>query len=466
MATKQASAKAVATRSEARRKKPAKPKEPVKPVDPYSEKLANMKEEIHALSTIEICVVQRARPCFSTGWLGLDLTSNKFDPATGLPGFPYRTVMEIIARNGSGKTTLALQTAKQMLDANKNNIVLSIFAEEPEGDILEQMNFDSRFMALGCYEAKDHKEHYMLAESCIERATSACRDEDVVALIIDSIPSLVSFGHVYQSGKQKGKDRPMDADETALRAKLLGKLFNRLRVYRRNTSIIMINAITGGPGKMFDGPDMFLETCGGRKKEHEAWIRLELNTTAKYDTEVQKHELFEGYKPSRGLIMRAWVFKNKYCGLQGGRKVIGHFDFAKNRFLNEKYAASYAAYVDQLQKVGNFYHFEEAKANGLDQAQAYLEEHPEEYERLVHAISNKESVEKLFDFKPGNKGRKVKVSSAVRRMYDEEGVEEIADECSVHDEEDADAEEIRQERRTVGSISKERRKRARMQAVK
>jgi RecA/RadA recombinase len=268
---------------------------------------------------------------YSTGFLMLDCAIGEVDPIKGNAGVPERTIVENFGRNQTLKSAIYEQLAKNILEEDKDNHVVIIYAEEPDMDrwysigITEEM-MQNRIHTLGCFEGDELLLH--TAEKQLDRAKLVAQDSRVKLVVIDSIKGLCSSKQLYSKNGQISSLE--NQEQMALRATLIGEFIRDFKQLNKRAILWFTNQTSDnimlGPGSLIINPQFTIHTPGGRAKEFEAHLRI-LNETRPIYAE-EEHELYTK-KPLIGWELSSRVIKNKFVGVgkHGNRVAVGNFYF-------------------------------------------------------------------------------------------------------------------------------------------
>jgi RecA/RadA recombinase len=296
---------AVKEKPAAKAKKPA----PSKLTEKQKEDLAFFKEMECDMASI-LAEKQMAMPIYSTGSLGLDL-------ATGRGGLPGGSILEIFGAPKNHKTFLLDLIIKSVQEAGKRALVA--YTEEP--NFIRQRKTIPDQDGLGsynCYRPMDEDERSVLIEKRLEQMALATRNTSVGCIAVDSLKGMISAAQVYDKGdKQKQKQRGYDkAAPVAGRAKLLEKLFDDLKLYNRETLVVLTNQYTAPIASLskFQKPNELertMATQAGSRKEFEAFFRFGVKTKTFYDKGKQtglldEHKVVEYYQ------IRVKVYQSRF----------------------------------------------------------------------------------------------------------------------------------------------------------
>lgn len=324
---------------------------------------------------------------YSTGCITLDLAIGQKDPLTGLPGIPEKAIVEIFGRNASCKSATTEGLIKSVLDADPENLVVSVFSEEPDYDRMVSRGIDlDRLIPLECYGREDII--IQTAEANLDIAKKAVTDPAVKLVVIDSIKSLCSVKQYYQ---KDGEVRELDNEEQlAIRAKLIGNFIDQFKMANRNAILMMTNQVSDriimGTQGLYQNPRFTFQTPGGRHKEYECNIRIE--------TVVDPLESEETHALTEQKVLYGWnvsyrVMKNKYLAGTGNRVAKAQFLFNPAGFNRSLEVLNIASYLGIIDRSHSWYTIEGNTIQGAEKAVAFLNERPD----LIEAYS-KEMLER------------------------------------------------------------------------
>jgi RecA/RadA recombinase len=282
--------------------------------------------------------------------------------------------------------------AKNILEADEQNEVLFIYAEEPEMSRFKSLNVDmDRVTTLGCYEYGEENK-LRTAEKYLDIAKVAVQDPKVKLVCIDSIKALCSTKQLFD---KKGDIRELNEDpQMAYRARLISDFISSFVELNKRAQLLMLNQIGDTLGMSFEtGPELRTRTPGGRFKEFMAQLRIEAITKAIY---TEKELILTGKKSQIGLEAYYKITKNKFSNTSGNRMVMTPFFFNPPRFQTEDTVLKCAEYLNIIQKgaAGN-YVIEGEKVRGEDKALKYIYETPGVMDTLKLKINPRS--EELFN---------------------------------------------------------------------
>lgn len=310
-------------------------------------------------------------------------------------------------------------------------------SEEPDYERMQRVGIDlNKLQIINCYEPQQKGDTRLtLAESALPRLIEASANAKVGIIAIDSLKGLSSAGQIYEKGDaKKGKDRPFSASEMAIRARMMEKFFDRLKVKNQRAITFIVNQTNEKPkGDRFD--DEYCEewrrpkTSGGRRKEFEEQIRIEIESRA--ITEEEKHDMFNrrhklSYKPGIGIKVIYRIRKNKFSPYQSERIAISDFSFDNHSFDRESEVLDYATYLDLIEQSGPWYVFEGLKFQGRPAVIDYFKENPDKRIALERQILPRHN--ELFALKQTADKQEPKARYAFgKQAYSEVATEDDAD---------------------------------------
>ena len=183
----------------------------------------------------------------------LDCAIGEKDPINGNGGIPERSIVEIFGKNQCGKTLTSEYLMKSVLEADEDNHVIVLYAEEPDMDRLDSLGIDKdRLHVLGCFEDEDTK--LQTAEKHLEVIKRAVQDESVKLIVIDSLKALCSMKQIYT---KKGDIKELEDDEQmAIRAKLVGEFIRDFSHLNKKAILFMTNQVSDQIGISYEvGPE-------------------------------------------------------------------------------------------------------------------------------------------------------------------------------------------------------------------
>lgn len=379
------------TKAPSKRKPTPRPKQ----IDPLDAEFKAMQKELGFTTGAEEYEADLNAKIYSTGCLGLDCL-------LGRGGMAERTVIELFGDPGAGKSITLMHMIKAHQEAGK--LAAVVYSEQNFMKFAKDIGVDiDRLMIFNAFDPKrNKKDNGILAEDALRDAARACLNPRVGFLGIDSVKGLVSATQVYEKGDmRRKKERSFSASETAPRANLMEKFFNRLKS-RDNASIVMLNHSSTPINMGMFAPSMRSNaTSGGGRKEFEAIYRIHVANSA-LEGEGE-HKLF-GYKDSPGLKIRYRLVKSRWGGR--GRKISAEYRYATNSFDLSAEVLKYGVYLGLIQKAGNYYYFDEKKskfAGSTAKAHAFLDEHPDYVQFLKQEILLRS--EELLSVKADEKSR-------------------------------------------------------------
>lgn len=429
-----------------------KPKPKV--IDPRLVEL--LKQELEVVDGEQIRQQQDDAPVISTGCLVLDLMMRRKDPIFGNGGLPQRNMMELYGPTGVGKTIILFS---MIAEAQKRGLVAVLFSEEPSMEFAAAMGVDLKsLIIIDAYSGKGAwvkdkktKRKYFdpnapkpskdnLAEIAVTKLIRASKHPDVVMVAWDSIKGTVGSGQVLKKTQTGAiKERGMEEEDMAVRAKFVEKAINRLRM-RVNASVVIVNHSSTpiSTGK-YGLPDRRNATCGGAFKEFESVYRIKVTSSEIKNAAVKEHPVFK-YKGAPGLLVKMKMDKARWGGTN--RKVHTHFFYSRRK---PKYVAPHwdtvgdvlklATYLGIIKKKGNYYIFSDKNSkNGEKAAREFLETKPELVALLQKKIN--ERGEDIFEYIEGDDTNFAKSLEMPIDSDDDEDDEDFEDDTDDDDDEE------------------------------
>lgn len=312
----------------------------------------------------------------------LDCAIGEKDPIKGNGGIPERTIIEVFGKNQSFKSGTSEHLAKSILEDDKNNKVLFVYAEEPDMDRFQSIGVDmNRVHTLGCYEDEETK--LQMAERHLELAKKAVQDPSVKLVVIDSIKALCSVKQLYD---KRGNIKELeDEEQMAIRAKLVGEFIRDFTQLNQRAILLMTNQVSDKIGISYEvGPEFRVQTPGGRYKEYMAHLRIEASTRPIY---TEREHALTGKRLLLGWEVWYRIIKNKYSKKTGNRVAMSEFYFDPPGFRRGAEVLNCAEYLGIVQKSGSaIYIVGEQKIRGYDNAVKTLQSDTKLRESLEQQI--------------------------------------------------------------------------------
>ena len=398
-----------------------------------------LQKQIQGQTGQTLARIQRAKAVYSTGCLGLDAAIGRIDPIFKNGGIPERSIVEIFGVNGAYKSGTLEHLIRSVQQRGKTAVI--VYSEEPDFDRMERIGVNigmpkevkrgkhkrtiGGLMVINAYQrTANQEERLLLAERALRDAIRASKHEWVGLVGVDSLKGLTSAGQIYDKGNMSAaKERGFDQSETAPRARMMEKFFDRLKVHCKCAIIVIVNQLNESITKDYTiGIDDRPKTSGGRRKEFEALIRIKIDS--RDIEEKQEHEIFP-FKPQIGLQVVYWLCKNKYSQFTGRRKVEADFMFTTQKFNRAKEILRYAAYLGMIERKGNFYTFPDGhKANGEPRAIKYLKNSSCREMRKELEVEIIQRSNELFSNKKGSSKQKAK--SVLAKEFEETSADVVS----------------------------------------
>lgn len=285
-----------------------------------------------------------------TGALSLDL-------ALGVGGMPRGRIIELFGGESSGKTTLALHVAAEA--QKRGGTVAFIDAEhslDPEYARKIGVNIDALLIS-----------QPDTGEDALDIVETLVRSGGVDVIAIDSVAALTPRAEI---------EGAMDDMQIGLQARLMSKALRKITAIasKSATIVIFINQVRQRIGIRFGDPET---TPGGKALKFYSSVRVKLTRAAK----IAKGQDIVGNR------VIAKVVKNKVA--PPFRET--EFDILYDQGISKiadiiKTAERY----EVLKKEGNTYKWKEEKLGvGIDQARAWLKEHPQALDDIIHETKNR-----------------------------------------------------------------------------
>lgn len=278
-----------------------------------------------------------------TGSLSLDL-------ALGVGGLPRGRIVEIYGPESSGKTTLAMHVAAEAQKAG--GLAAFIDAEHAfNPDYAKNIGLNLADLLVSQPDS---------GEQALEITETLVRSNAVDVIVVDSVAALVPRSEI---------EGDMGDSSMGVQARLMSQALRKLTaaVSKSKTCLIFINQLRMKIGVMFGNPET---TTGGMALKFYSSVRIEIRRT---------EQLKQGDRVI-GNRVRAKVVKNK---------VAPPFTSAEFEIIFPRGISvagdilDLAVQYDLIQKSGSWFQQGETKlGQGRDAARSYLENRPEELQKL------------------------------------------------------------------------------------
>jgi recombination protein RecA len=279
----------------------------------------------------------------SSGSVGLDI-------AMGIGGFPRGRICEIYGPESSGKTTLTLHLIAQ---TQKAGGVAAFIDAEHALDVSYARSLGVKVEELLISQPDN-------GEQALEIADTLVRSGAIDVVIVDSVAALVPKAEL---------EGDMGEASVGAQARLMSQAMRKLTasIHRSNSMVVFINQLRMKIGVMFGSPET---TSGGNALKFYASIRLDIRRIGS----IKKGEEVIG---SRTKVK---VVKNKLA--PPFRQV--EFDILYGTGISQQgELIDIGSEIGVVRKSGSWYSVgDERIGQGRDSAIAYLDEHPEVFERL------------------------------------------------------------------------------------
>jgi recombination protein RecA len=279
----------------------------------------------------------------SSGSVGLDI-------ALGVGGFPRGRICEIYGPESSGKTTLTLHVIAQ---CQKAGGVAAFIDAEHALDVTYARTLGVKVEELLISQPDN-------GEQALEIADTLVRSGAVDIVVVDSVAALVPKAEL---------EGDMGDASVGAQARLMSQAMRKLTasIHRSNSLVIFINQLRMKIGVMFGSPET---TSGGNALKFYASVRLDIRRVGS----IKKGEEVIG---SRTKVK---VVKNKLA--PPFRQV--EFDIMFGTGISQQgELIDIGSEIGVVRKSGSWYSIDEERiGQGRDSAIAYLDEHPETFERL------------------------------------------------------------------------------------
>ena len=350
------------------------------------DEITKMSKKLEADSAHKLSALQKSRPVFSMGSFGLDCGLGRVDPVYGNGGVPERSIVEIFGPPGvykSGTFHHMIRSVQQ-----RGLIVYLILSEEQNYEHMESLGIDMEALQIfNCYDPQHRELKYATAERRLRDLVRASMNPLVGMVGIDTIKGMSGMGQVFDGkGVTTASDRPFDKSDTAIRANFMEKFFNRIKLFNKRAIVGLVNQTNESiTEKYVLGPELKGYTSGGRRKEFEAVIRINVDSRPLYDKD--EHDVFDNYHPQIGWEVQYRILKNKFSSRAGARRLTSKFYFDGTGFDDVDQVVRYGAYLGMIRHSGAYYYFKSKKKDkngkaiekscqGLDQAKEFLKAHP------------------------------------------------------------------------------------------
>src|SRR5712664_2391397 len=276
------------------------------------------------------------------------------DAALGIGGLPRGRVTEIYGPESSGKTTLALHVVAEA--QRLGGIAAFIDAEhalDPGYARKLGVNIDEMLIS-----------QPDTGEQALEIAETLVRSNAVDVIVTDSVAALVPKAEL---------DGDMGDSLPGLQARLMSQALRKLTaaISRSGTVVIFINQIREKIGVMFGNPET---TPGGRALKFYASIRLD----------IRRIETLKQGTESIGNRVRVKVAKNKVAPPLKQAEM----DIMYGEGISWEGTVLEAGLERKVvQKSGSYFSYgDERLGQGRQNATAFLKEHPDVVQEILHGI--------------------------------------------------------------------------------
>jgi recombination protein RecA len=300
---------------------------------------------------------QVAIPSISTGSLSLDM-------ALGVGGLPRGRIIEIFGPESSGKTTLVYHVIAEA--QRRGGICAFIDAEhaiDPSYARRIGVNIDDLLVS-----QPDHGEQALEITELLIRSGAV----DVVA--VDSVAALTPKAEI---------EGEMGDSHVGLQARLMSQALRKLAgtLNRTGTVAVFTNQLREKIGVMFGNPET---TPGGRALKFYSSIRLD----------IRRIETLKEGVEAVGNRVRVKVVKNKVAPPFKQAE----FDIIYGDGISwEGSVLDVALERKMVQKSGSYFSYgDERLGQGRQNATAFLREHPDVTEQIVHAIRLEEGADAVI----------------------------------------------------------------------
>ncbi len=281
------------------------------------------------------------------------------DLALGVGGVPRGRVVEIFGPESSGKSTLCLHIVAEA--QKRGGVAAFIDAEhalDPQYSKRLGVNVDELLIS-----------QPDTGEEALDILETLVKSGAVDVVVVDSVAALTPRAEL---------EGALEDQQMGLQARLMSKALRRLTgaIAQSGTTVIFTNQIRMKIGIMFGNPET---TPGGKALKFYSSVRMRTAQAAK----IQKGDEIVGNR------VRVNVVKNKVA--PPFREA--EFDIIYNKGIARiadiiKCAEKYGV----IERKGAFYEWGEVKlGQGLEQAKAYLEEHPEAQTEIRKQVFEKAS---------------------------------------------------------------------------
>ncbi len=288
--------------------------------------------------------------------------SIKLDSALGVGGIPKGRIVEIYGPESSGKTTVSLHI---IAEAQKKGGICAFIDAEHALDPTYAKN-----IGVNTQELLISQPDY--GEQALDIVETLVKSGSIDVIVIDSVAALVPKDEL---------NGEMGDRHVGLQARLMSQALRKLTavVSKSSCIVIFVNQLREKVGVMFGNPEV---TTGGNALKFYSSIRLD----------VRKKESIKKGETFIGTLTKVKVVKNKVAPPfkeaifeiiygKGISKIGEVLDLAVDYNLIEKYGAWFS-------------YKEEKIGQGRENAQIYLESHPEIYKEIENMVISKMSSEK------------------------------------------------------------------------
>jgi recombination protein RecA len=297
-----------------------------------------------------------------SGSIGLDI-------ALGIGGYPRGRIIEIYGPESSGKTTLTLHA---IAETQKSGGVAAFIDAEHALDPTY-----ARKLGVKTDELLVSQPDY--GEQALEIADMLVRSNAVDIVVIDSVAALVPKAEI---------EGDMGDSHVGLQARLMSQALRKLtsNVARSNCLLVFINQIRMKIGVMFGSPET---TTGGNALKFYASVRLDIRRIGA----IKEAAATSGKDPAVvGNRTRVKVVKNKMA--PPFREV--EFDILYGQGISRSGdIVDLASELGIIEKSGAWFSFGSDRiGQGRENAKAYLEQHPELFDKIEAMVLTKQGIKR------------------------------------------------------------------------
>lgn len=282
----------------------------------------------------------------STGSIGLDI-------ATGINGFPYGRIVEVIGPESVGKTTVCLHV---IANAQRSGYKCAIIDAEH--------SIDAEYAtALGVDMDEIVFNQPDYGEQGLEVAKQLMEAGEVKVIMIDSVAALVPKGELEGAhGDQK----------LGLQARMMGQSMRMITgvAGKNGCLVIFTNQLREKIGVMFGSPET---TTGGNALKFYASMRIDMRKTPDAENELNKTRI--------KVIKNKCAKPFKTCEVQ--------LIWGKG-FNQEGEIIDLAVDMDIIQKSGSWFSYKDSKiGQGIASVTKLLEDNPEMMQEIKDLVLDK-----------------------------------------------------------------------------